>query len=385
MKSLLIPGIYHKFGWDAHQGGLEAFAVTTWKILNRTKNDSCTILVPADTTLEPVPYPLIKWKRDSKESNPTSKIASNEIDIKISAIQKKKFDYIINSADHDIPMKFTEGLIKLGVPYLHVVHIHPRGHARYYFWKKLFALKKEYPHIRIAVVSEYLKRKVFEQFGYDVDYVLPLGFDESLGEANFVQTPLNEVVYVGRVTMIKNVQHLTSWLDKTSYKLHLIGPRWSNINSIRILDMKWAHETLPSNVIEHGLKTQNELKHLVKDKLCLISPLPTETFSLAAFGAQKLGVPVVSIQKEKDEAINEYMIEGKTGFTVKLRPNQRLSHIEDKVLDAIEKCKTLDRKFIYEHFNKVYPSEIYERNLRDILNKCQKPTNELIDKWKVEI
>ena len=381
MKTLLIPGMYHKFGWDAYQGGLEAFAVTTWKILNRSKHDSCTLLVPADTTLEPVPYPVMKWKRDSKETNPNSKIASNEIDRKITAIQKEKFDYIINSSDHDIPFKFSESLIKLGIPYLHIVHIHPRGHARYYFWKKLFQLKKEYPHIRIAVVSEYLKRKVFEQFGYDVDNVLPLGFDEGLGKANFVQNPLNEVVYVGRVTMMKNVQHLTSWLEKTSYKLHLIGPRWSNINSIRALDMKWAQEELPSNTTEHGLKIQNEVKHLVKDKLCLVSPLPTETFSLAAFGAQKLGVPVVSIQKEYNEAINEYMIEGKTGFTIKLRPNQRLSHIQDKVINAIEKCKDLDREFIYDHFNKAYTPESYEKKLRTLIYMCQEPKNELLKTW----
>ena len=380
-KILLIPGLYHKLNWDSYQGGLESFSVQTWKFLNRLENVDCTILAPADTNLEPVPYPIIKWNSDSRETFLLSKLSTNEIDRKMQIIEKTKFDYIINSSDHEIPTKFHEKLIKTGIPYLPVVHIHPKGFARYGFWKKLFKFKKEHPHIRIAVVSEYLKRKVFEHFGYDADYVIPLTFDEGLGKANFVESPLSEVAYVGRITQLKNSHHLIDWLKDSSYNLHIMGDRWSNVASIRTRELTWQQTPFPKNVIHEGQLTQNELRHRLKNKLCLISPLPTETFSLTAFGAQKLGVPVVSVQKEPNEAINEYMIEGTTGFTVLLQPKERLQNIGPRVIEAIEKCKGLDRKFIFEYFDKKYSSERYVSNIYKKLRMCEKSSNDLTGVW----
>jgi len=160
-----------------------------------------------------------------------------------------------------------------------------------------------------------------------------------------------------------------------------MGERWSNVASIRTKEIKWLQTPFPKNVIQHGQLPQNELKHRLKDKLCLISPLPTETFSLAAFGAQKLGVPVVSVQRESNEAINEYMIEGETGFTVLLKPREKLRDIGPRVLEVIEKCKDLDRKFIFEHFNKNYSPERYISDINKRLKMCPTPSNELTNVW----
>ena len=171
-------------------------------------------------------------------------------------------------------------------------------------------------------------------------------------------------------------------MENSQFNLHLLGEKWSNVASIRMKELLWQQAPYPKSVTAHGQVPQNELKHILKNKLCLISPLPTETFSLAAFGAQKLGVPVVSIQKEPNEAINEYMIEGTTGYTVLLQPKERLKDITPRVIEAIAKCKDLDREFIYHHFKINYSAEKFLEHFISKLKQCREPANELKQKWK---
>ena len=381
-KVLIVGGMYQKLRWDNWGTGVEAFNVELWRMLNRNKNTKCTMLAPSDTELKGTPYPLLLWNQPSKEDKLSAKPSSSERERKIEVIEYENVDYIIVNSDIDIPFGFYKELAQIGKPIMFFVHCHAVGVARYHFWKNLFALKKEYPHIRIAVESEYLKRKVFEKTGYDVDFVIPLTFDEGLGQANFVESPLSEVAYVGRITKQKNSHHLISWLENSQFNLHLLGEKWSNVASIHMNELKWQQTPYPKNVTKHGQVPQNELKHILKNKLCLISPLPTETFSLAAFGAQKLGIPVISIQKEPNEAINEYMIEGTTGYTILLEPKEKAKNIGPKVLEAIAKCKNLDREFIYHHFKINYSPEKFLQNFIDKLKQCPEPVNELKQKWK---
>ena len=381
-KVLIVGGMYQKLRWDNWGTGVEAFNVELWRMLNRNKNTKCIMLAPSDTELKGTPYPLLLWNQPSKEDKLSAKPSSSERERKIEVIEYENVDYIIVNSDIDIPFGFYKELAQIGKPIMFFVHCHAVGVARYHFWKNLFALKKEYPHIRIAVESEYLKRKVFEKTGYDVDFVIPLTFDEGLGQANFVESPLSEVAYVGRITKQKNSHHLISWLENSQFSLHLLGEKWSNVASIRMKELLWQQAPYPKSVTAHGQVPQNELKHILKNKLCLISPLPTETFSLAAFGAQKLGVPVVSIQKEPNEAINEYMIEGTTGYTVLLQPKERLKDITPRVIEAIAKCKDLDREFIYHHFKINYSAEKFLEHFISKLKQCREPANELKQKWK---
>ena len=381
-KILIVAGMYQKLRWDNWGTGVEAFNVELWRMLNRNKHTDCTILAPSDTELDVAPYSVLKWNQPSREVlEHLAKPSNTERERKMEFIEKEKFDYIIVNSDIDIPFSFYKHLAQLGKPLMFFIHCHAAGIARYNFWKNLFALKKEYPHIRIAVESNYLKRKVFEKTGYDVDFVIPLTFDEGLGQANFVESPLSEVAYVGRITKQKNSHHLISWLENSQFSLHLLGEKWSNVASIRMKELLWQQAPYPKSVTAHGQVPQNELKHTLKNKLCLISPLPTETFSLAAFGAQKLGVPVISIQKEPNEAINEYMIEGTTGYTILLKPKEKAKDIAPRVLEAVAKCKDLDREFIYQHFRINYSAEKFLQSFIDKLKECPKASNELNKLW----
>tara|TARA_R110000824_G_scaffold9937_1_gene44221 strand:+ start:1034 stop:2188 length:1155 start_codon:yes stop_codon:yes gene_type:complete len=381
-KILIVAGMYQKLRWDNWGTGVEAFNVELWKMFNRNKNTKCIILAPSDTKLNIAPYPILTWNQFSREvPEHLPKPSSTERERKMEIIEKEKFDYIIVNSDIDLPFSFYKQLSQLGRPIMFFVHCHAVGLGRYNFWKNLFELRQEYPHIRIAVESDYLKRKVFEKTGYDTDFVIPLTFDEGLGKANFVESPLSEVAYVGRITKQKNSHHLISWLENSQFKLHLMGEKWSSVASVHMKELLWQQTPYPKNVIAHGQVPQNELKHILKDKLCLISPLPTETFSLAAFGAQKLGIPVISIQKEPNEAINEYMVEGQTGYTVLLKPKEKAKNIAPKVMEAIVKCKDLDRQFIYEHFKINYSSEKFLEHFIGKLKQCPKATNELKELW----
>jgi glycosyltransferase involved in cell wall biosynthesis len=381
-KILIVAGMYQKLCWDSWGTGVEAFNVELWRMLNQNKNTDCTILAPSDTKLDAAPYSVLKWNQPSREVlEHLTRPSNTERERKIEFIEKEKFDFIIINSDVDLPFSFYTHLAKLGKPIMFFIHCHAAGIARYNFWKNLFLLKKEYPHIRIAVESNYLKRKIFEKTGYDIDFVIPLTFDEGLEQADFVESPLSEVAYVGRITKLKNSHHLVSWLENSQFKLHLLGEKWSSVASILMKELIWQQTPYPKNVIAHGQVSQNKLKHILKDKFALISPLPTETFSLAAFGAQKLGVPVVSIQKEANEAINEYMIEGQTGVTVLLHPKEKAKDIAPRVLEAITKCKEFDRRFIYEHFRINYSNEKFLEQFIDKLKKCPEASNELKKLW----
>ena len=76
------------------------------------------------------------------------------------------------------------------------------------------------------------------------------------------------------------------------------------------------------------------------------------------------------------------MIEGTTGYTILLEPKEKAKNIGPKVLEAIAKCKNLDREFIYHHFKINYSAEKFLQNFIDKLKQCPEPVNELKQKWK---
>jgi glycosyltransferase involved in cell wall biosynthesis len=115
------------------------------------------------------------------------------------------------------------------------------------------------------------------------------------------------------------------------------------------------------NIIHINNIPHDELFPVISESAGLIVPCHDESFSLSAFEAQKLGIPVMHI-KSKVGSLEEYVIDGKTGILIDSY-RKRKPALREEILSKVKDLTSLDRDFIYNHFKSNYSEKKFIDNL----------------------
>jgi glycosyltransferase involved in cell wall biosynthesis len=126
----------------------------------------------------------------------------------------------------------------------------------------------------------------------------------------------SDLIYVGRLLTHKNVDILINaikYLDK-NIKLIVVGegPEMSKLKELVIrLDVE------KRVVFKGALKDEKQVYALLKSSKVLVLPSSREGFGLTIVEANACGIPAITV-KEKDNAAQKLIKEGKNGFICKL-------------------------------------------------------------------
>lgn len=359
MKILIVSDFWQPLNMDYYRGGAESYTMSTWKALMNHGYDAW-LLTTKDVEFS---HPkLMTWNDLSKESftrrYPEKRyIPGAEFDSVIPSIKSHNFDVILTSC---ASVRLVRKIVQCGIPVLHVSHtiiVYRNDPDRF---KAFNEIKQSYP-LRAITVSNYTKNNINNVVpGYIDDVVYP-----TYTEYKFcppITFDSKQLVYTGRVTKTKHVDVLLDNFKDSEFRVLVIGD-YQNHSS----EYKWYLEVFKPtiekspNIIHIPNIPHERLFPIINNSAGLIVPCHDESFSLSAFEAQKLGVPVMHI-KSKVGSLEEYVIDGKTGILIDSY-RKRKPALREEILHKARDLSTLDRNFIYDHFQDNYSEKKFIDNL----------------------
>lgn len=360
MKILIVSDFWQPLNMNIYRGGAESYTMSTWKALLNQGYDAWLLTTKDVEFIHPK---LITWQDLSKETftkqNPGKRYTPGaEFDSVIPEIIGHKFDVILTSC---ASVRLVRKIVQCKVPVLHVTHtiiVYRNDPERF---KAFNEIKQSHP-LRAITVSNYTKNNINTVVpGYIDDVVYPTYSESRWGPP--VTYDSKRLIYTGRVTKTKHVDVLLDNFKGSEYKVLVVGdPQYHSGSEYEWFQtvFKPTTEQFP-NIVHINNIPHDRLFPLISNSAGLIVPCHDESFSLSAFEAQKLGVPVMHI-KSKVGSLEEYVIDGKTGILIDSY-RKRKPALRNEILSRVNELTSLDRNFIYNHFLSNYSEKKFINNL----------------------
>jgi len=366
MDVLVISDYYQPLKADQYFGGSEAFSIDTWKLMNKYGHKSY-LLGPQDSLIKSNLF--ISW--DSVSENAHKKMFSSRYvpskGFNLDEIKNIDIGLVIVSTSSITILKQIVQFFDCPIFYFHHRPIAYRNDID--FLQHVMSLKTNYSNLFVVAVSAYLQRVINRKLSGCIDSFIHLSYFEHEYNQVFENYYDKLVVYTGRITIEKMIPDLLDIFRNSDYKLLMIGnPQFYPEKEIVWFNADFEKE-LKNNKNFHYKESMDRkrLFEYVRRSSLFFMPRHTyETFSLSAFEAQKLGIPVVCIVKHPPEAIQEYLVENKTGFVINTFGSSVVKK-KNEILDVVDKAISLDRKWIFEWFHTNYSAENYVKSIFDLM------------------
>jgi alpha-1,3-mannosyltransferase len=211
--------------------------------------------------------------------------------------------------------------------------------------------------------------KTFSRISDNVE-VIPITIDTEKF-SNIKRAPeKNRLVYIGRVSKNKRIDHLINtvfYIKKNipDIKLYVVGSDEKDLR--KTLEGHVRERGLEKNVIFTGRVSDEELlDHLRKAQLYLFASEYEGGAIISVLEAMAAGVPAV-VNSEIEETYKEWLINNKTGFIIDYRNHQKSAEIITKLLKKdknkiSENGKEMSKKYDWTEVVKRI-GEIYEECL----------------------
>lgn len=234
---------------------------------------------------------------------------------KIENLEYDKFDLVISKADIFLPeLKKLFGNDK-------VLFISPglRDIDENVFDKKTVSrrfmeIKRDIDGVKIVVLSKFLKDE-FKRYFNRVKDVRVINPGVELRNLVSFNDRKNEVLFVGRITDVKNIGALVRVFDKTKYGKLLIvgeGPTFKELK-------KYIKKFDRRDDIELAGNTDNPEVYYDRAKIFVL-PSKNESFGIVLIEAMAAGLPCIAFKPDGINIITaseDIIVDGKTGFLVK--------------------------------------------------------------------
>lgn len=375
MKIWIVNNYYFPLNYNENLGGLETISIELYKMLKYPH--SVKLLAPSNSKLEEIGVDFIPFENKAKttllEEAYGEKVSFNK-ECGIGKIIDDNYyplvDLVISNTTSLNVLRILADKAAYHTKIVHFVHNTCMNMYDVQYYKDLLTLKKKHPKIKIVAVSTYLEKVLNDQFEGLVDHVLASTFIEPTTMNTHLSDECKHkeyFIYAGRIVRDKQVDVICDAFPKTGkYYLILAG----NLSD-HPAEKQWQEEDLkPSiannNVVFVGSKERSELFSIIKHSKGMIVFHPFEAFSLSAFEAQKLGVPVIANKKGIENGIGDYMIDGSTGRWIETY-RMRKPKVSLEIAKVLDEVADYDREGIEYVFEK-YSKKDYLNKLMEIVN-----------------
>lgn len=264
--------------------------------------------------------------------------------------KEKNIDYIVAVRSTDVNTFFKN-----------VVHLRKIGIEILKNAKKIIFIS---PRYKRHVIDTYIPKNIRNEIE-EKSVVIPNGIDDFwFDNLNMHKKFLNKdnlrLIYVGRLTKIKNVEtsmKVVKRLNELGYNAHLdIVGNGSELDYITNL----SNKKYKGLVTLHGFMNREELIHLYQKNDIFIMPSKYETFGLVYLEAISQGLPVIYT---RNQGFDGYFEDGVVGYSVKYND---LEEIVQKIIQMVDKStwdlsmveNELKNSFVWRHIAEKY-KEIY--------------------------
>lgn len=369
-KILLLHSYFHPANENNPEGGIEVHTNAMIKALKMLNHD-VTLVCTKDSEHSCKKILINHECKDRSSDKRYSQLKGTEDLFK--ALETKDFDLVINSNPAVTIIKsmcFKFKSLNKKVPIIHIFHGIPMGIGCVGTGE---FIDSEDMVIPVAVSkfcanawSSYLKKPI---------KVLNSTFSEAIPTGQLTGFKNKSIVIACRLVQISNVYILIDLIKNhlTDYTFDIIG---SPVNYP-------AEQVYYENCIKlaegcdrikfYGRLNQQESWNQIEKNSVFINWRPIESFGLAAFEAQEIGIPVVYAYKQADP--NKDARVGLDDFctletsvavnTYGLSYNAQI----EKLKEAIEKATQIERETVINEFDK-YGLQYFSVDLQKLISEC---------------